>query len=170
MVKAKLRYLRISPRKVRLIADLVRGKSVEKAVQILNFIIKRGSKDVLKLLKSAVASAGHDFQLEESNLYISKITVDDGPKLKRFRPRARGSASEIQKKTAHITIILDEIKPSSIKTPVVKKTIEGKEEIKPVSTKITADKTEKPKFELTKEAPKIKAEKGLKKIFKRKTF
>lgn len=160
MVKAKLSYLRISPRKVRLIADLIRGKSVAESEQILNFVIKRGAKDILKLLKSAVASASHNFQLEESNLYIAKITVDDGPKLKRWRPRARGSASEIQKKTAHITIILDEIK----------KGIRGKEEIKKEVKVEKILKTEKPIFKPELEAPKPKIEKGFKRMFRRKSF
>jgi len=165
MVKAKLSYLRISPRKVRLIADLIRGKSVVRAEQILNFAVKRAAKDVLKLLKSAVASASHNFQLEESNLYIAKITVDEGPKLKRWRPRARGSASEIQKKTAHITIMLDEIKKISAKK--IEKIAEVKKEIK---VEKAVPKTEKPVFKPELEAPKPKVKKGFRRMFKRKTF
>ena len=165
MVKAKLSYLRISPRKVRLIADLIRGKSVVRAEQILNFAVKRAAKDVLKLLKSAVASASHNFQLEESNLYIAKITVDEGPKLKRWRPRARGSASEIQKKTAHITIMLDEIKKISAKK--IEKIAEVKKEIK---VEKAVPKTEKPVFKPELESPKPKVEKGFRRMFKRKTF
>jgi len=163
MVRAKLSYLRISPRKVRLIADLIRGKSVVQAEQILNFAVKRAARDVLKLLKSAVASASHDFQLEGSNLYIAKITVDEGPKLKRWRPRARGSASEIQKKTAHITIMLDEIDKG-------KKTAESREKIKPAFVKTSAGKAEKPKFEIQKEAPKPNTGTRLKRMFRRKAI
>ena len=164
-VKAKLSYLRIAPRKVRLVADLIRGKSVAEAERILNFAVKRGVKDILKLLKSAVASASHNFQLEKSNLYIAKITVDEGPKLKRWMPRARGSASEIQKKTSHITIILEEIKPSFAKASASAKASADK----PEGKKIIEIK-EKPKFELEKEVLKPKIEKGLKRIFKRKAF
>jgi len=74
-VKAKLRYLRIAPRKVRLVADLIRGKSTEEAQRILNFTLKKPARPLLKLLKSAIANAKHNFQMEESRLYIAKITV-----------------------------------------------------------------------------------------------
>jgi large subunit ribosomal protein L22 len=106
-VEAKLNYLRIAPRKVRLLADLIRGKSVDQAQSILNLTVKRGSLPLLKLLKSAVTSAQNQLGAKSQNLYISKITVDEGPKLKRFMPRARGSAYEIQKKTSHVTLVLD---------------------------------------------------------------
>lgn len=108
-VTAKLRYLRIAPRKVRLVADLIRGKRVEEAQNILSFTRKRSALPLLKLLKQAIANAKNNFHLDEKNLYISKITVDEGPKLKRVFPRARGQAAEIQKKTSHITIVLSEI-------------------------------------------------------------
>ena len=98
-VKAKLRYLRIAPRKVRLIADLIRGKSAEEAQTILDFSVKRAALPLFKLLKSALVSAKNNLELEKSNLYISKIAVDEGPKLKRWRARSRGQAFEIQKKT-----------------------------------------------------------------------
>lgn len=111
-VKAKLRYLRIAPRKVRLVADLIRGKKVADARRILEFTIKKASLPLLKLLNSAVANAKHNFNLNEENLYIAKILVDEGPKLKRIFPRGRGHASEIQKKTSHVTIVLEEIKPA----------------------------------------------------------
>ena len=109
VVTAKLRYLRIAPRKVRLVADLLRGKSVEEAQNILNFTQKRTAKPFSKLLKQGISNAKNNFQMEEKNLYISTILVDEGPKLKRIRPRARGQANEIQKKTSHITIILENI-------------------------------------------------------------
>lgn len=112
-VTAKLRYLRIAPRKVRLVADLIRGKNVEEATHILNFVRKRAAKPILKLLNSAIANATHNFQLKKENLYIAKITVDEGPKLKRWRPRARGIAYEIQKKTSHVTLVLAEVKNKS---------------------------------------------------------
>lgn len=108
---AKLRHLRIAPRKVRLLADLIRGKSVEEAQNILSFTTKRASQPLFKLLKSGISSAKNQFGGQTQDLYISKITVDEGPKLKRWMPRARGSAYEIQKKTSHITLVLDTVKP-----------------------------------------------------------
>jgi len=113
VVTAKLKYLRIAPRKVRLVADSIKGKSVEEAQNILNFTQKRAAKPLFKLLKQAMAGAKNNFHLEKKNFYISKILVNEGPKLKRVFPRARGHADEIQKKTSHITIILDEL-PKSI--------------------------------------------------------
>ena len=109
-VKAKLKHLRIAPRKVRLVADLIRGKKITEAENILNFTIKGGKKPISKLLKSAVSNAKQNFGLEKPNLYIKKITVDEGRRYKKWMPRARGQASLIQKKTSHITVILDEMK------------------------------------------------------------
>ncbi len=113
LVKVKSKYIRIAPRKVRLVADMVRGQKVKEAKSILNFTVNRSALPVLKLLNSGVASAKNEFKWGESNLYISKITVDEGPKLKRWMPRARGSASPIQKKTSHITIVLEELQKSN---------------------------------------------------------
>jgi large subunit ribosomal protein L22 len=109
LVEAKLKYTRTSPRKVRLVADLIRGRKVLEAEQVLQFTVKSPVKPMLKLLKSAVANAEHNFNLKKENLYIAEIKVDGGPIIKRFRPRARGSASPIQKKTSHILIVLKEI-------------------------------------------------------------
>ena len=164
-VIAELNYLRIAPRKVRLVADLIRGKTAEQAQTILNFTIKKSSQPLLKLLKSALANAKNNFQLEESNLYISKITVDEGPKLKRFFPRARGQAYEIQKKTSHVTLILDELVKKTKKTRKIKR---KEEDVKPTVEKIS--KPEKPKFEPRMETLKPKTEKGIRRIFRRKSF
>jgi len=123
-VTSKLRYLRIAPRKVRLVADLIRGKTVEEAQTTLNFTQKRAALPILKLLKQAIANAKNNFQLKEENLFISKILVNEGPKLKRVFPRARGHADTIQKKTSHIILVLEEKEKSKIK---IKKTkIQGK--------------------------------------------
>jgi len=165
-VTAKLRYLRIAPRKVRLVADLIRGKTVEEAQTILNFTIKKTAQPLLKLLKSAIASAKHNYQLEESNLYISKITVDEGPKLKRWRARARGMTSEIQKKTSHVTLVLEEIvkkppkKVKKVKPKVIKK--------EKVEEKVVKPEKPKPRPEIEVAKPKI--ERGIKRIFRRKAF
>ncbi len=107
-VKAKLSYSRISPRKVRLVADLVRGCNVIEAENILKFTNKRPAKSVLKLLRSAIANAENNFNLKKENLYISEIKVDGGPIMKRFRPRARGAVFPIHKKTSHVSVELKE--------------------------------------------------------------
>ena len=111
--QATLRYLRIAPRKVRLVADLIRGKKVLEAKTILKFTVKGAVQPILKLLNSAVANA-KDKEAPD-NLYISKITVNEGPKNKRWMPRARGQAYEIQKKTSHVTIVLSKIAKKAVK-------------------------------------------------------
>lgn len=110
-VTVKLNNLRTAPRKVRLVADLIRNKNVAQARAILEFAVKRPTEPMLKLLNSAVASAVNDKKLDENNLYISKVTVDEGPKLKRMFPMSRGRAYPIMKRTSHIILILSEKKP-----------------------------------------------------------
>ncbi|MEA2097762.1 MAG: 50S ribosomal protein L22 [Patescibacteria group bacterium] len=114
-VQAHLRNLRISPRKVRLVADVVRGMNVYNAKIQLEFINKKSSQPVLKLLNSAIANAKHNFDLDENDLYISSIFVNEGATLKRWIPRAMGRASKINKRISHITIILDKVKDSIAK-------------------------------------------------------
>jgi large subunit ribosomal protein L22 len=109
-VTAHLRYLRIAPRKVRLVADLIRGKSVKEARNILNFCRKKAALPLLKLLNSAVANAKHNFKMDEEKLFISEIYVNEGPRLKRIFPRAMGRADIIQKKMSHVSIFLEEMK------------------------------------------------------------
>jgi large subunit ribosomal protein L22 len=109
-VKAASKYLRISPRKARLVADTIRGQKVTTAFDILKFTPKVGAKLVEKTLKSAMANAEHNLQLSKNDLVVSEILVDEGPTLKRFRPRARGSAYTVRKRTAHIVITLDDLK------------------------------------------------------------
>lgn len=106
-IKAELNYLRASPRKIRLVADLIRGKNFEDAEKQLLFLTKSGAKPLLKLLQSAVANAKHNFKLNEKNLYVKKITVNQGPVYKRRLPRARGMTSPIRKKTSHIALTLE---------------------------------------------------------------
>jgi large subunit ribosomal protein L22 len=105
-VRAYLRNLRMSPRKVRLVIDMVRGLPVEKAITQLTFLRKDAALPVLKLLKSAMANASHNHQVDSSTLFIKTITADGGATIKRFRPRAHGSAAPIRKRTTHITIVL----------------------------------------------------------------
>jgi len=168
-ITAKLKYLRIAPRKVRLVAALIRGKSIEEAQTTLNFLTKKPAEALLKLLKQAIVSAKNNFQLAENNLYISKITVDEGPKYKRWRARARGRADMIQKKTSHVTLVLDEIKKTAKKAKKVKpKAIEKK--IKEEKVRERVVKPEKPKFKPEKEIEKPRVEKGIRRIFRRKAF
>jgi len=105
-ITAKLNNYRQSPRKVRLVADLVRGKKATQAIEELGFLNKRASLAIKKLAQSAVANAKHNNNLKEEGLVIEKITVNSGPTLKRFRARARGRASAIKKRTSHIMITL----------------------------------------------------------------
>ena len=110
-IRVKLSNFRTSPRKVRQVVDLVRGKKVAEAQSILLFTVNKSARPVLKLLNSAVASATHDLHLNESNLFISKITVDEGPKLKRWHPMSRGRAYPIIKRSSHVVLTLAEIAP-----------------------------------------------------------
>jgi large subunit ribosomal protein L22 len=106
---AKLSNYRQSPRKVRLIADLVRGKSAERALRTLATLPKRGAEPMAKLIRSAIANA----KAPASELYISGIQVNGGIVFKRFRPRARGRASAIRKKTSHVTLALNHKAPKA---------------------------------------------------------
>ncbi|MBM7716936.1 50S ribosomal protein L22 [Siminovitchia sp. FSL H7-0308] len=108
--KAVARTVRIAPRKARLVVDLIRGKQVGEAVAILKLTPKAASPIVEKLLKSAVANAEHNYDMDIDNLLISEAYVDEGPTMKRFRPRAQGRASQINKRTSHITIVVSEKK------------------------------------------------------------
>jgi len=105
-VIAKLRFLRMGPRKVRLITDMVKGRKALRARDILALTNKRASTPVLKLLNSAIANAKNNFKLNEETLFIKNITVDGGPMLKRWMPKAHGRATPIRQRTSHITMIL----------------------------------------------------------------
>ena len=108
--KAIARTVRIAPRKVRLVVDLIRGKQIGEAVAILRHTPKAASPVVEKVLKSAVANAEHNYDLDINSLVVSEVFVDEGPTLKRFRPRAQGRASAINKRTSHITLVVSEKK------------------------------------------------------------
>jgi ribosomal protein L22 len=105
-VRAKARYVRCAPRKARLVVDHIRGKSVEEARAILTHTPRAASRDVLKLLDSAIANAESNHELGADELRIAKVFVDEGPTLKRYRPRALGRATRIRKRTSHMTIHL----------------------------------------------------------------
>lgn len=106
--KAHARYLRIAPRKARLVVDLIRGKQVGEAISILRHTPKGSSPLIEKVLNSAVANAEHNYNLDPNNLIISEVYVNEGPTMKRFRPRAQGRASRINKRTSHITVVVSE--------------------------------------------------------------
>lgn len=152
-VHAKLRHLRMSPRKVRLIANLISGLNIETAQHQLQFNPKLAAWPLLKLLNSAVANAENNHKLEKSSLVVKSVIVNQGPTLKRFRPRAFGRAAAIRKRSSHIILTLTDKKSSdkatkvsagdsnANKAPVVaKKDIKHKE---PVKTKASDEKKSK---------------------------
>jgi large subunit ribosomal protein L22 len=106
--KAIARYVRIAPRKVRLVVDLIRGKRVDEAFAILRHTPKAASPVLEKLLNSAIANAEHNYSLDVNKLVITDAFVNEGPILKRIQPRARGRAFRINKRTSHITIVVSE--------------------------------------------------------------
>ena len=106
---AELKYARISARKVKIVADLVRGKNIDEALAIMKFTPKASTEILEKLLKSAIANAENNHGMSHEKLYISEIYANQGPTLKRIRPAAKGSAVRIRKRTSHITIVLREI-------------------------------------------------------------
>jgi len=106
--KAVAKYIRMSPQKVRLVVDLVRGKKVQDARNTLMCTRKYAAGVVAKVLKSAVANAAQNPNIDENTLYVKEIFVDQGPSLKRWRPRAQGRAASIKKRTSHITVVVAE--------------------------------------------------------------
>ncbi len=114
-MKATLKQYRQSPRKVRLVADLIRGKTVDRALTALEFASKRASSPLKKLINTAIAGAKHNFNIEKDDLFVKEITVDQGPTLHRWRPRARGRATPINKRTSHVSVVLAEQQKSEVK-------------------------------------------------------
>mgnify|MGYP001005155548 CR=1 FL=1 len=108
--KAVAKYIRISPRKARQVMDLIRGKDVREALAILKFTPNKGAELIEKVLKSAVSNAEHNYEMDVDSLVVSRCYVDEGPTLKRFKPRAMGRADAIRKRTSHITVIVSEKK------------------------------------------------------------
>lgn len=106
-ITAKLQHLKITARKVRLVADLVRNKSVNEAEAILRFTPKKASLPMLKLLRSAAATVKNTYKQDPADFYVARLMVNDGPMQERVFPRSRGRADKIQKRTSHITMILE---------------------------------------------------------------
>ena len=178
-VKASLKYLRISPRKTRLVTELIKGLSVKDAEQQLIHLPKRSSQPVLELLKSAIANAENNFQLNKDDLYVKIARVDEGPSLKRWRPRARGAAYTIKKRTSHIHIVLDEIKGKTLtkkgidKTEKDKKIIKDQEKEIKGTKEIKESKIKKSQFKKAEKRIEKKASEGAiakKKVFRRKAI
>ncbi|MBQ1622099.1 50S ribosomal protein L22 [Selenomonas bovis] len=106
--RAVAKYIRITPRKVRIVLDLIRGKNVAEAFAILKFTPKAGADVVEKVLRSAVANAENNFDMDADKLFVKTAYADQGPTLKRIHPRSRGQAFKILKRTSHVTIVVDE--------------------------------------------------------------
>jgi len=176
--KAKLKNLRIAPRKVRMVVDLIRGKKAKEALAILNFTAKKATSPLIKLVNSAIANAKNNFHIEADNLYISEITVDEGPKYKRWMPRARGQATPIQKKTSHINLVLKEIQPVSrqselsemVKKSETKKPAEASVISREEALKEAPAAEKRPRRERETKAQKPKTEKGFRRFFQRKAI
>lgn len=186
-VRAKGKYLKISPKKARLVVNLIRGKDAPEALDYLRFIPKKASRLIAKVLKSAIFNAEHNFNLKKENLFIKKIFVDQGPVLKRWRARAFGRASEIRKKSSHLEVVLEEkvpgpkIKPLKQKQeqPVLKESLEikPKEEIRDEKTSRFPGKISRLSGDLLKKQEeknlgktKTKGTGVLRKIFRRKSI
>ena len=166
----------MSPRKVRLVAHMLKNMSVYKAENQLKFLPKRATEPLLKLLKSAVANAENNFNLKKDNLYIAKITVDGGPVLKRMRPRAFGRAAQILKRTSHVNLILgvregQTEEPVSRYAPVKRETAKevSAEELKKLPEKQIS---EKPRIKQFIEKPKLmkKSTDFVRRVFRRKAI
>lgn len=179
---AKLRHLRISPRKVRLVANLIKGMNVIEAEKQLKFLPKRAARPILKLLNSAIANAQHNDNLAKENLRVAKIIVEAGPVLKRWRARAMGRTGQILKRTSHIIISLESSESSTSSKEKPKKEISSETDVskeasaeldsQPIGEigEIEEQESEiKPKF-VDKPKPYSTTSQSKKKFFSRQTF
>ncbi len=107
-IMAAAKFIRVSPRKIRLIMDQVRGRKVEEALNILSFAPHKGARILIKLINTAVSNAEQNSDIDVDSLYIKRLYADEGPTMKRWRPRAQGRATRINKRASHMTIIVDE--------------------------------------------------------------
>ena len=175
-IKAQLNYLRIAPRKVRSIVNLIRGKEIKDAEHQLKFIFRRSSAPILKLLKSAIANAKSNFNTEKENLFIKNIIVNEGVPYRRQRPMSRGRAYPIMKRTSRIILTLG-VK-EGVKIPAATTTLSGKqagspksegsgEEIKKETKAISKPVVKKPARTTLQ---KVKSPNWVKKIFRRKSM
>lgn len=161
-VIAKGNYIRLSPKKARQIADIIRGKNAHEAEVMLKLMPQKSAREIKKVLSSAMANAENNFNLEKNELVISKIMIDGGPVLKRWQPRAKGAAFEIKKRTSHISVIVSgDVKSKKAET---KKTEEVAEKETTEEHKIEIEKPEFLKKEQAAQKVDVKN-----KIFRRKT-
>lgn len=166
-VKASLKHLRISPRKVRLVANLIRGLETEAAISQLKFLNKKAARPVLKLLESAIANATNNYNLDKKNLRIKEIRVEDDKTLRRWLPRAHGRATILRKRMSHVYIVLSEI-VSSGKKEAKKVVVEEPVKLEELGKKTKAGAKEDVKTK-TKETKRKASSKGFaKKVFQRK--
>lgn len=167
-IKAKLRYLRLAPRKVRMVLDVIRGLKIKEAEAQLLLSSKKAAKPVLKLLHSAVANALNNYSLNKDDLYIKKIEAQDGPTLYRWTPRAFGRATPIRKRSSHLAIILETKK--EILAPKTKKEepleVKTKEEVKEKIYPKKKEEAKKAKEDLRAK----RKESFVKRMFRRKTI
>jgi large subunit ribosomal protein L22 len=154
-VRATLNGLRMAPRKMRAVGNMIKGKNVAEALNQLENMIKRAGDPYVKLVRSAIANAENTYDMVSDNLYIKSLVVDEGVKLRRWLPRAQGRATEIQKKTSRITLILDErVAGMKRQAPAARKSKKG-EAPEHVHDEVKEAKTDK--------KPQIKTEIGAKK-------
>lgn len=150
--KASAKFIRMSPKKVRLVVDTVRDMKITEALDRLRLTNKAATRPIVKLINSAVADAEHNFELEKNNLFIKEIRVDEGPTLKRWKPRAHGRAAPIRKRTSHIQVILAEIKDTGIRKgrkPETGEIVKLKEQPKKDEAVKVTDAKRKPRAEIS---------------------
>lgn len=173
-ITAKLNYLRIAPRKVRSVIDLIRDKEIKEAEIQLKFLNQRASAQILKLINSGVANAKNNFNIEKENLFIKEIKVNEGVPQKRWMPVSRGRAYPIMKRTSHVILILATKKEVKIEKPRSVKSIEREDtpQEAPSATIMPEKKAEKPKYKAPREIKKGKGFIGsiAKKVFRRKSI
>jgi large subunit ribosomal protein L22 len=172
-VSAHINHLHMSPRKVRLVVDLVRGMKAQDAIAQLGFVNKRAARPVKKLLQSAVANAEHNHALDPTSLTVSTIRVDEGPTLKRYRPKAMGRASLIARRTSHVSVILEGDRMAGAKpTPkdeTLRKEHEGHEHETPAAE--SSEPTARDKdFEVRKKEGKERNPSFVRRVFRRKSI
>jgi large subunit ribosomal protein L22 len=172
-VTAKLRHLNIAPRKTRFVADLIRGLSVSEAEAQLMLGSRRPNAPLLKLLRSAIANAKNNHQLETTKLYIKEIRVDEGPVMKRYMPRAFGRTNLIEKKTSHVTLVLgvsEELPDPRFTIAPKPKKEKSEKPKKPKKSASSADKEEPEKKRPVTEVKKVDKKPGFfRKAFRRKS-
>lgn len=157
-VLAKARYVRRTPRKARIVADLVRGLKVDDALTTLQFTPRHASVDVAKAIKSAAANAEHNHSLSRDELFVKTIMVDEGPRIKRFRPASRGMAHPYAHRTCHITVVVEDRpeigrpsrrRPQARPAPAPEPEPEIQDQVRDRVEEIDADVTEAPDVEQT---------------------